>query len=212
MKKKIIITGGLGYIGTEICKLYSGVSWHHNIVVIDNRFISERVNQIRSWNIEFVQGDILDQELIKKYCTEADIIHHLAGITDVPRTKSESSSAKDEKIKEVAEKGTQNILDMADGDAKDKRNEKIILNGMARDNFQRENLANGIKEAEENDLIIISDLDEIPNLNKLETSDVKNNIIIFEQKMFYYKFNLFYENYTWFGSKAIRNKQFKSPQ
>ena len=39
--KKIIITGGLGYIGTEICKLYSGVSWHHNIIVIDNRFISE---------------------------------------------------------------------------------------------------------------------------------------------------------------------------
>ncbi len=118
MKKNIVITGGLGYIGTELCKLYSGVSWHHNIVVIDNRFISERVNQIRSWNIEFVQGDILDQELIKKYCTEADIIHHLAGITDVPRTKSESSSAKDEKIKEVAEKGTQNILDVMKNDCK----------------------------------------------------------------------------------------------
>ena len=118
MKKNIVITGGLGYIGTELCKLYSGVSWHHNIVVIDNRFISERVNQIRSWNIEFVQGDILDQELIKKYCTEADIIHHLAGITDLPRTKSESSSAKDEKIKEVAEKGTQNILDVMKNDCK----------------------------------------------------------------------------------------------
>ena len=41
MKKKIIITGGLGYIGSELCKLYSGVSWHHEIIVIDNRFISE---------------------------------------------------------------------------------------------------------------------------------------------------------------------------
>ena len=67
MKKKIIITGGLGYIGTELCKLYSGVSWHHNIVVIDNRFISERVNQLRSWNIEFIQGDILDKALAA-YC------------------------------------------------------------------------------------------------------------------------------------------------
>ena len=57
MKKKIIITGGLGYIGTELCKLYSGVSWQHKIIVIDNRFISERVNQLRNWNIEFVQGD-----------------------------------------------------------------------------------------------------------------------------------------------------------
>ena len=67
MKKKIIITGGLGYIGTELCKLYSGVSWHHKIIVIDNRFISERVNQIRNWNMEFIQGDILDINLIKKY-------------------------------------------------------------------------------------------------------------------------------------------------
>ena len=111
MKKKIIITGGLGYIGTELCKLYSGVSWHHQITVIDNRFISERVNQIRNWNMEFIQGDILDKELINKYFKDADIVHHLAGITDVPRTKSESDSEKDKEIIEVGERGTQNILD-----------------------------------------------------------------------------------------------------
>ena len=61
MKKKIIITGGLGYIGYELCKLYSGVSRYHNITVIDNRFVSERVNQIRSWNMEFVQNYSLDK-------------------------------------------------------------------------------------------------------------------------------------------------------
>ena len=118
MKKKIVITGGLGYIGTELCKLYSGVSWHHKIIVIDNRFISERVSQIRNWNMEFIQGDILDKNLIEKYCKNADVIHHLAGITDVPRIKSDSSSAQDEKIKEVAEKGTQNILDAIDNKCK----------------------------------------------------------------------------------------------
>ena len=111
MKKKIIITGGLGYIGTELCKVYSGLSWYHEIIVIDNRFISERVNQIRNWNMEFIQGDILDKNLIKKYCQDADVIHHLAGITDVPRTKSEASASQDEKIREVGEQGTQNILD-----------------------------------------------------------------------------------------------------
>ena len=111
MKKKIIITGGLGYIGTQLCKLYSGVSWNNQIFVIDNRFVSERVNQLRNWNIEFVQGDILDKELISKLCQDADIVHHLAGITDVPRTKSESSEENDKKIKLVAEQGTQNILD-----------------------------------------------------------------------------------------------------
>ena len=111
MKKKIIITGGLGYIGTELCKLYSGVSWHHEIIVIDNRFISERVNQIRNWNMEFIQGDILDKDLVQKYCENADVVHHLAGVTDVPRTQSEVSKAQDEKIIEVGEKGTQNILE-----------------------------------------------------------------------------------------------------
>jgi len=111
MKKKIIITGGLGYIGTELCKLYSGVSWNNRIIVIDNRFISERVNQIRKWNMQFVQGDILDKELINRHCKDADVVHHLAGITDVPRTKSENNEEKDSKIKMVAKEGTQNILD-----------------------------------------------------------------------------------------------------
>ena len=118
MKKKIIITGGLGYIGTELCKLYSGVSWHHNIIVIDNRFISERVNQIRNWNMRFVQGDILDKDLVQKYCKDADIVHHLAGVTDVPRTKSEASQLQDEKIKRVGTEGTQNILNSINNNCK----------------------------------------------------------------------------------------------
>ena len=116
--KKIVITGGLGYIGTELCKIYSGYSWNDQITVIDNRFISERVNQIRNWNMNFVHGDILDKNLIKKYCSEADIVHHLAGITSVPRVKSESNQDSDNKIKQVAEEGTQNILDVINDSCK----------------------------------------------------------------------------------------------
>ena len=116
--KKIIITGGLGYIGSELCKIYSGYSWNDKVIVIDNRFISERVNQLRKWNIEFIHGDILDKELIKKYCHDADIVHHLAGITDVPRVKSEASVEKEKKIKIVAEEGTQNILDVINDNCK----------------------------------------------------------------------------------------------
>ena len=118
MRKKIIITGGLGYIGTELCKLYSGVSWHHKVIIIDNRFISERVSQLRKWNMEFVHGDILDKDLIYKYCSDADIIHHLAGITQVPRTKSESNIVEDKKIKAVGEQGTQNVLDAINDNCK----------------------------------------------------------------------------------------------
>ena len=110
-KKKIIITGGLGYIGTELCKIYSGYSWNDEITVIDNRFISERVNQLRNWNMNFIQGDILDKELMREHCHNADIVHHLAGITDVPRVKSESSIDHEKKINLVAQEGTQNILD-----------------------------------------------------------------------------------------------------
>ena len=116
--KKIVITGGLGYIGTELCKIYSGYSWNDKITVIDNRFISERVNQLRNWNMTFIQGDILDKDLINNYCKDADIVHHLAGITDVPRVKSESNLEKEELIRKVAEEGTQNILDAISDECK----------------------------------------------------------------------------------------------
>jgi len=118
MKKNIIITGGLGYIGTELCKIYSGISWNNKITVIDNRFISERVNQLRNWNIDFVHGDILDKDLINEHCKNADIVHHLAGVTDVPRVKSEASEEKDKKIEIVAKEGTQNIIDAIDDKCK----------------------------------------------------------------------------------------------
>ena len=71
MAKKIVITGGIGYIGTELCKVYSGISRNNEILVIDNRFISERVNQLRNWGIKFLHGDILDKELLKKYLGDA---------------------------------------------------------------------------------------------------------------------------------------------
>ena len=119
---------------------------------------------------------------------------------------------KDKIIYLVVDKQPQDIRELSDDDTKHRRGEKLILNGMARDYFQRENLSRGISDAGDNDLILISDLDEIPNLEKLDPINIKNNIIIFEQKMFYYKFNLFYEDYTWLGTKAVKKKRFISPQ
>ena len=119
---------------------------------------------------------------------------------------------KDKIIYLIVDKQPNNISDLLDNDSKEKRGEKLILNGMARDYFQRENLSKGIAEAANDDLILISDLDEIPNLNHLNFRNIKNNIIIFEQKMFYYKLNLYYEDYTWLGTKAVKRKNFISPQ
>ena len=110
MSKKIVITGGLGYIGTELCKIYSGTSRNNEIIVIDNRFISERVNQLRNWGINYIHGDILDQDLIKKYLNNCDVVHHLAGITKVPRTQQESSKEINNKIDQVSSEGTKNII------------------------------------------------------------------------------------------------------
>ena len=110
MSKKIVITGGLGYIGTELCKIYSGESWRNQITVIDNRFVSERVNQLRNWSINFVHADIRDSENVKQFLMEADIIHHLAGITDVARTKEETNPEKDKEMNDIAEKGTYVVL------------------------------------------------------------------------------------------------------
>ena len=121
MKKNILITGGLGYLGSEIAKIYSGVSWYHKVVIIDKNFHSERVSQITKWNIEFYQGDILDFNFIKKYVPEADIIHHLAGITNVAYTKSDINLERDNLIKKTAIEGTSNILKLM------KFNSKIIF-------------------------------------------------------------------------------------
>ncbi len=112
----------------------------------------------------------------------------------------------------VVDQPPPNLLKIKNSDNSNKKAEKLILNGYARDNFQRENLSQGLKSLNDNDLIIVSDLDEIPNLSATNLGDVKEKIIIFNQKMFYYKFNLLYENFNWFGSKACKKKNFISPQ
>ena len=169
--QKIVITGGLGYIGTELCKIYSGYSWNDQITVIDNRFISERVSQIRNWNMNFVQGDILDKELIYTHCHDADIVHHLAGITDVPRVKSESNNHHDDKIRIVAEEGTQNILDAISDKCKIiMPSSHVVYEGM-------EKVKNDIKEDEKTSPVLSYGKSKDFNEKQLKASG-KNYIIL----------------------------------
>ena len=171
MRKKIIITGGLGYIGTELCRLYSGVSWNHNITVIDNRFISERVNQLRNWNIEFIHGDILDKDLVKRYFKNADVVHHLAGITSVPRVKSESSREQDDKIKLVAQEGTQNILNAITNECKlIFPSTHVVYEGIS-------NVKKDIKEDETTQPVLSYSLSKAANEKQLKESG-KNYVIL----------------------------------
>ena len=112
----------------------------------------------------------------------------------------------------IVEDQTPKIMPFKKEDSKTRESEKKIINSIMRDNFQREQLMKGLIDLENEDLIILSDLDEIPDLNKLNLNEINNEIIIFKQKMFYYKFNLLYENFEWFGSKAVKKKNFISPQ
>lgn len=117
-KKTILITGCLGYLGTELCKLYSGESWFHRIIGIDDKFFSNRVNQLRKWNIEFYQIQILDKNILNNICQKADIIHHLAGITDVAYVESEVDEKKEKEIIKIGIEGTNNILHYANKKSK----------------------------------------------------------------------------------------------
>ena len=105
-----------------------------------------------------------------------------------------------------------NIEKIFEKDNEDIKSKKYILNANLRENAQRNYISMGIKEADDNDIIIVSDVDEIPNLEQLNFNKLKSKITMFRQDMFYYKLNLKLPNYVWVGSKACKKKYLKTPQ
>ena len=104
------------------------------------------------------------------------------------------------------------IENIFNNDNNDEKSRKYILNASRRENSQRNFILNGLKAAEKNDYILISDVDEIPNLANTQLNNIKEKIIFFKQDMFYYKFNLKLPNLKWTGTKACKKKYLKSPQ
>jgi len=94
----------------------------------------------------------------------------------------------------------------------DQINKILMHNTYLRENFQRDMIYKGISNSNPDDFIIIGDIDEIPNLKNFNFEKNKNKLIIFKQKMFYYKLNLFYKELVWTGSRACLKKKLKSPQ
>ena len=105
-----------------------------------------------------------------------------------------------------------NIEKISDQDTEIDRENKFINNAVKRENGQRNHAMKGLEDAGDEDLILSSDLDEIPSLDNLNFKNIKQKIIIFEQIMCYYKFNLAIPNYKWFGTRACLKKNLKSPQ
>ena len=112
----------------------------------------------------------------------------------------------------VYDKRPSNIEEVLNDDSHDEKSRKYILNAAYRENGQRNFLINGLQNASSEDLILISDVDEIPNLENFDQRNINNKIILFKQDMFYYKFNLKLPNLIWTGTKACKKKILQSPQ
>jgi beta-1,4-mannosyl-glycoprotein beta-1,4-N-acetylglucosaminyltransferase len=87
-----------------------------------------------------------------------------------------------------------------------------IINALLRENGQRNFISQGLSLADDEDFVLISDVDEIPNLKSINFKNYQKKIIQFRQEMFYYKFNLKLPNLVWTGTKACKKKNLVSPQ
>jgi len=124
------------------------------------------------------------------------------------------SKFKDKIIYNIIEKeppGIEKIHD-TDRNQQDIRGQKLVNNSNKREHFQRNGAMESLKNLAPEDIILINDIDEIPNLDGFDFNKINKKIIIFKQKVFLYKFNLLYEGLCWHGPKACRRKNFISPQ
>ena len=112
----------------------------------------------------------------------------------------------------IYDKQPDQIERVQDEDDKGEKSRKYILNAALRENGQRNFISHGLKNADNEDLILVSDVDEIPNLENLKLREINEKIIFFHQDMFYYKFNLKLPNLVWTGTKGCKKRYFKSPQ
>ena len=74
----------------------------------------------------------------------------------------------------------------------------------------RNKILDSLNEADNEDYIFYSDNDEIPNLENFDLEENKSKIVIFKQKLFYYKFNLLCDRVDWYGTKGCKKKDLTS--
>ena len=84
------------------------------------------------------------------------------------------------------------------------------LNSLKRVALSYDACFEAIKNYSDDDFIMLSDNDEIPNLNSEQFKKSKNKIILFKQLFFYYKFNLLYDQMSWIGTKGCKKKDLLS--
>jgi len=155
--------------------------------------------------------NIMDKYVDKFIVTESSYMHSGKPkklIFDI----NKFSKFKDKIIYIAIDQQPPDLVKIEQNDSPNKKRSKMIINAKKREMYQINKTQDGLVNANQEDMIIVSDLDEIPNLEKIDVKKIKNKIIFFKQKMFYYKFNLFYKSFPWYGSKACKKKYFKNPE
>tara|TARA_B100000902_G_C27303275_1_gene914025 strand:- start:343 stop:1239 length:897 start_codon:yes stop_codon:yes gene_type:complete len=112
----------------------------------------------------------------------------------------------------IQDKQPQGIKLIEPSDNEGTKSFKMIYNAHLREHYQRNQIENGLNNSDGNDIILISDVDEIPNLENVNIKNIKNKLILFEQDIFYYKLNRYLPNFKWYGTKACKRRYLKSPQ
>ncbi len=104
-KKKYLVTGGTGFIGTALVKRL--VKEGNEIRVLDNdiRGVKERLKSIAN-KIEIIEADIRDAQAVQKACKRVDSVIHLAYING-----TEYFYSMPELVLEVGVKGIMNVID-----------------------------------------------------------------------------------------------------
>ena len=155
--------------------------------------------------------NILDEYVDKFIITEATYMHS-GKSKKLNFDINKFSKFKEKIIYNVIDKQPSNLVSINKEDDKETTGKKLINNSNKREHYQREMALKSLGEADPDDIILINDVDEIPNLKNVDFMKVNKKLIIFKQKMFCYKFNLLYEGICWHGSRACKKKDFISPQ
>ncbi|NAS89781.1 GDP-mannose 4,6-dehydratase [ANME-1 cluster archaeon AG-394-G21] len=79
---KAIITGGAGFIGSNLAEVLSG---DNEVIIVDDLSTGNEAN-IRGLEIELVKGSVTDLDLLRKIFEGADYVFHQAAIPSVPRS------------------------------------------------------------------------------------------------------------------------------
>ena len=122
------------------------------------------------------------------------------------------SQQRNEALKACKEASEEDYIFYSDNDEIPNFNEQEAkrMNSIFRIEQQRNEAVKACNNASEEDYIFYSDNDEIPNLEKLDINNIKSKFLIFEQKLFYYKFNLLNDRIFWYGTKGAKKKYIKS--